>query len=152
MSWVDVFRTVAAAVALRALLLLLGAGSLLIWRVEVSTPVNSLLKLREGHALMQLGVSPYTGSSCHVPPLLLRVLGPLVQQDLLYALPNILFDLMAAAALLQMERTLRSAASRRSGGADVSQETYGWLCTCMLEPSRYLRHRRGIHVCRGLQG
>jgi phosphatidylinositol glycan class U len=100
--------TYVPAAAVRLLLALLGIGRYLIWKVEVSTPANTLLQVREGLRLKSLGVPPYSGSACHAPPLVLALLAATAQSPTLYVLPNILFDLLAgllvariAAALLR---------------------------------------------------
>jgi len=46
-------------------------GPVLATRIEVSTPVTSILRVAEGLHLMKLGLSPYAGSALHAPPLLL---------------------------------------------------------------------------------
>jgi hypothetical protein len=95
------------AVLARVSLALSGVLDRLLWRPEVTTPANSLLQIREGYYLLQQGVSPYTGTSCHVPPLVLALLGPLSQCKLLYVVPNILADVLAAAALRSTAAALR---------------------------------------------
>lgn len=89
----------AVAISVRVLLVLLGVGEALIWQPEVTTPANTALKTREGLALLQLGVSPYSGDSCHVPPLWLAVTAPVALHPALCVLPNIIADVAAAAAL-----------------------------------------------------
>ncbi|WIA30077.1 hypothetical protein OEZ86_000172 [Tetradesmus obliquus] len=59
-----------------------------------------MLKTREGIRLLQLGISPYEGDSCHIPPLWLAVVAPWVQHRVLCVLPNMVCDVVAAAALL----------------------------------------------------
>jgi len=108
-------------------LVVLGAGHYLAFRVEVSTPANSLLSIREGVTLLQLGISPYSGSACHVPPLLLWLLAPTASHTHLYALPNILSDVLGALLLRRTAQLLWSAGTRRSIGS-VSQ---GGACKCL---------------------
>lgn len=50
------------AVATRLWLASCGAGDLLMHRIEIGTPLTSLLRLREGLFLQTLGMSPYTGA------------------------------------------------------------------------------------------
>lgn len=100
MEWRSLSWFWTLAVAVRLVLLLLGTGEWLLWRPEVSTPANTVLKAREGLWLLQYGLSPYHGGSCHTPPLWLAVSAPFSQHKLLYAVPNILCDLVAAAAVL----------------------------------------------------
>ena len=49
----------AAALLARVLLASAGAGEVLSARVELSSPANSVLRLREGWALANMGQSPY---------------------------------------------------------------------------------------------
>jgi hypothetical protein len=95
------------AVLARVSLALGGVLDRLLWRPEVTTPANSLLQIREGYYLLQQGVSPYTGTSCHVPPLVLALLGPLAQCKVLYIVPNIVADLLGAAAVRSAAAALR---------------------------------------------
>lgn len=71
---------VAAAALALALRMALGgcdaASAALEGRQEIGTPANSLRRAREGAFLLEMGISPYTGSSFHGPPLLLPLLGP----------------------------------------------------------------------------
>lgn len=100
MDWRRLLRHWTLAVAVRVVLLTLGAGEWLLWRPEVSTPSNTVLKAREGLWLLQYGLSPYQGGSCHTPPLWLAATAPLSQHKILYAVPNIVCDLVAASAVL----------------------------------------------------
>jgi hypothetical protein len=90
---------VAVATAIRLLLVLLGVGEALLWQPLVTTPANTALKTREGLALLTLKVSPYDGDSCSVPPLWLAVAAPVALHPVLCVMPNIIADLVAAAAL-----------------------------------------------------
>jgi phosphatidylinositol glycan class U len=94
------------AAAVRLLLALLGIGRYLIWRVEVSTPANTLLQVREGLRLRSLGVAPYSGSACHAPPLVLALLSATAPSPTLYVLPNIAFDLLAGLLVARIAATL----------------------------------------------
>lgn len=47
-------------------------GDLLLSRVELNTPVHSLISIREGLFWKQVGRSPYTASAFRGPPLLLQ--------------------------------------------------------------------------------
>lgn len=96
----------AVAVGVRVLLVLWGAGEALVRQPEVTTPANTALGTREGLALLQLGVSPYAGDSCHVPPLWLAVSAPVALHPVLCVLPNIIADAVAAAALYAAARAL----------------------------------------------
>lgn len=104
----------AAAVAIRLLLVLLGAGDALVWQPEVTTPANTLLATREGLGLLQLGVSPYAGDSCHAPPLWLAVTAPVALHPVLFVIPNIICDLVAAAALYTAAAALYDRSSSSS--------------------------------------
>ncbi|EFJ51630.1 hypothetical protein VOLCADRAFT_87261 [Volvox carteri f. nagariensis] len=98
--------------AARLLLAWSGVGAFLAWRIEVSTAANSNLELREGLALLRLGISPYTGSSCRTPPLGLWLYGALADHDFLYVLPNTLLDLLAASLLYLLAMDLLSGPRR----------------------------------------
>ena len=63
-----------AALAARVLLVHFGWHAPLASRIELSSPVDSLARLREGAALVEMGLSPYEGSMLHVPPLVLLLL------------------------------------------------------------------------------
>lgn len=106
-------RLLLGGAAVRATLVLLGAGEWLQWRTEVSTPANSLLSVREGLRLIELGVSPYSGSQCRTPPLLLALGQWTAGHPHLYALPNVIMDL--ATALMLRDVALASSASGSSG-------------------------------------
>lgn len=54
------------ATAVRLLLASCGAGDALMHRIEIGTPLTSLLRLREGLFLQKLGLSPYSGK-CVAP-------------------------------------------------------------------------------------
>jgi hypothetical protein len=120
MDWGRITWHWSIAIAARLLLLLSGAGEALLWRPEMSTPANTLLKTREGIRLLQLGISPYEGDSCHIPPLWLAVVAPWVHHRVLCVLPNIVCDVVAAAALLLAAAHLfdrpAGPASRQQGG------------------------------------
>jgi hypothetical protein len=90
---------VAVAIAIRLLLVLLGVGEALLWQPLVTTPANTALKTREGLALLRLKVSPYDGDSCSIPPLWLAVAAPVALHPVLCIIPNIIADVVAAAAL-----------------------------------------------------
>lgn len=93
-------RWVLLGLLLRLCLLYLGYSSTLSDRVEVSSPLSSLKRLKEGVALTKINLSPYTGSAFHAPPLLIPTLGKLVSKgEQLTFLPFLLADLLAAGAL-----------------------------------------------------
>ncbi|GFR41973.1 hypothetical protein Agub_g2773 [Astrephomene gubernaculifera] len=96
--------------AARLLVAWSGLGRWLAWRIEVSTAPNSNLELREGLALYRLGVSPYSGSSCRIPPLALWLYGPLADHDILYVLTNTILDILAAVLLYRLASQLLSSA------------------------------------------
>jgi hypothetical protein len=120
MDWAWLAWHWSIAIAARIMLLLSGAGEALLWRPEVSTPANTLLKTREGIRLLQLGISPYEGESCHIPPLWLAVVAPWAHHKVLCVLPNIACDVVAAGALLLAAAQLfgcpAGPASRKRGG------------------------------------
>lgn len=92
------------SVILRLALVWLDASSFLQWRVEVSTPANSLLTIREGLVLFANNISPYSGSSSHIPPLILWLFAPLAQHRYLYVVPNILLDLASGLILRSLAK------------------------------------------------
>lgn len=120
MAWVWLVWHWSIAIAVRVMLVLSGTGEALLWRPEVSTPANTMLKTHEGIRLLQLGISPYEGDSCHIPPLWLAVVAPWVQHRVLCVLPNMVCDVVAAAALLLAAAHLfdrpAGPASRKRGG------------------------------------
>jgi hypothetical protein len=119
MRWWWLLRLWSISVLLRLLLLLLGAGDALVWRPEVTTPANTILKTREGVWLLDMGISPYKGSSCHVPPLWLAVMTPWAGSSIWYAVPNIVSDLVAATAVLMASTALFT------GNAEAHQHNRG---------------------------
>ncbi|KAF5836961.1 GPI transamidase subunit PIG-U-domain-containing protein, partial [Dunaliella salina] len=121
---IQALRLLAAALALRVALVVAGLGQYLVYRVETSTPANSLLTIREGVALLGLGIAPYSGSACHVPPLLLWLLAPTAPHMYLYALPNIVCDIMGA---LLLRQTARQVMQHFNGG---STGLYQGAATC----------------------
>ncbi|KAG1676962.1 hypothetical protein FOA52_014838 [Chlamydomonas sp. UWO 241] len=90
----------AAGLGLRLALLVGGFGDYVASRIEVSTLGNGVLSIREGVALLATGTSPYTGSPCYAPPLVLAGAGALAGRGghLAAAVPFVAAD--AAAALL----------------------------------------------------
>lgn len=121
----------AVAAGVRVLLVLWGAGEALVWQPEVTTPANTALGTREGLALLQLGVSPYAGNSCHAPPLWLAVTAPVALHPVLCVLPNIIADAVAAAALYAAAHALY----QRPPGLTASAGRGGcWLCIGRLLP------------------
>ena len=99
---------IGTAIAIRIVLALLGVLNTLIWRPEVTTPANSLLQIREGVQLLQLSVPPYSGSGCHIPPLVLSLWAPWVS-SIWYIVPTTICDLLGAAVVSQ----IAAAAHRR---------------------------------------
>jgi hypothetical protein len=99
----NIYTTSAAA---RLLLALLHVGNYLQWKVEVSTPANTLLQVREGLTLKSLGVAPYSGSSCHAPPLVLALEAVVAHDNSFYVIPNIIFDVLAGLLVTRITATL----------------------------------------------
>ena len=108
-------KLLAAAACLRVLLAALGLGQFLLWRIEVSTPASSLLTIREGLFLRSTGLSPYVGSSCHVPPLLLALHSLTVMHELWFVLPNLLFDLLSGLLLVRLFHVVHPTKESRAG-------------------------------------
>jgi GPI-anchor transamidase subunit U len=65
----------AAALRLAAFLLFPNVPDLLSSQVELSTPISSFKRVREGLFLYERGVSPYDGGVYHQAPLLLTIFG-----------------------------------------------------------------------------
>jgi hypothetical protein len=117
-AWAGPAYYAAAALAARAALAALGAGGALLWRPEVSTPLNSLLGVREGLRMLRLGLSPYAGAACHAPPLVLALHAATAARPALYVLPNILADAVAAGALAALAvRLCRGRSAADAGGS-----------------------------------
>ncbi|RQM24261.1 hypothetical protein B5M09_010737 [Aphanomyces astaci] len=68
-----VAAVVCAGAALRVGLFACGLDAFAQNRLEYVTPLNSLLRLQEGHFLYKAGVNPYAGDTFHQPPLVLAV-------------------------------------------------------------------------------
>ncbi|KAL9107943.1 MAG: hypothetical protein Q9227_007265 [Pyrenula ochraceoflavens] len=111
------FNIIVAASSLR--LILFSAfpsfADLLTGHVEVSTPVSSYKRLREGLFLYERGVSPYDGGVFHQAPLLLPIYSllssnesPTILVDLLY----ILLDALNAYALTTISESGQAVATR----------------------------------------
>eukprot|EP00798_Chlamydomonas_sp_ICE-L_P017829 gene17829-24211_t len=126
-------RIILVALALRNLLVNFGVGQFLLWRIEVSTPANALLTAREGLALMQLGVSPYSGSACRLPPLLLTLLSPFAMRSLSYAIPNAIADVIAG---LLLRCTMISVVNKAGGmeSAALLLGPDGFMAAYLLNP------------------
>ena len=98
----SVVRIIAAAVCLRAALVTSGLGHYLATRIEVSTPANGPMPIREGIALLGYGISPYAGSTCHSPPLVLYLFGAgsLARYPVLQAAADVAGALLVRSMLL----------------------------------------------------
>lgn len=79
----------AAAIRLGVFLLFPGISEVLSNQVELSTPVSSFKRLKEGLFLYERGVSPYDGGVFHQAPLLLPIFG-LFPSPLLFTLLDII--------------------------------------------------------------
>ncbi|KAJ9518163.1 hypothetical protein QJQ45_010074 [Haematococcus lacustris] len=125
-GWRSAVHLFACAIGLRVLLLHVGVGDQLGWRVEVATPANSLLGVREGLTHAQHGISPYRGQACHTPPLVLWLHKAWALHPTLYAIPNIAWDVLAALMLLDTGRRLElhpEAAPARTSAAPAPSST-----------------------------
>ena len=83
------------AALLRLILAALGIGDLLATRIEVSHAANGILSIREGIALMQRGVSPYSGSACSTSPIILHLFASLGTSTIVVAMVLTVADLVA---------------------------------------------------------
>lgn len=132
MSWLRLVWLWTLAVLLRLALAAVGLGEALLWRPEVSTPANSALQAREGVRLLQLGVSPYAGASCHAPPLWLVLVAPVVNAaPWLRVLPNVACDLAGAAALLMGAAAAHAASTAALGAARGADAASAYLDRAM---------------------
>ncbi|XP_021961854.1 phosphatidylinositol glycan anchor biosynthesis class U protein [Folsomia candida] len=92
--------TYCAGFAVRLCLFLTNFHHVFHQRIEVSTPLNSWLRVQEGLYLMRKGISPYTGDTFHETPVALLIADYLVKlPELLICLVFILCDLLTAVAL-----------------------------------------------------
>jgi hypothetical protein len=123
MRW-PALQIVTVAIAVRVVLVLTGIGRYFATRIEVSTPENGILPVKEGIALLRLGLSPYSGSTSHVPPLVLWAFSGFAEHDLAYAVPSIVSDVLAAFLLRKVMQMTSEAASGHQAGEDG-------ICTMM---------------------
>jgi hypothetical protein len=73
-------------------------------RVEISTPLTSFMRIKEGSFLWDQGSSPYLGDSLHQPPLILAIFYPLATSPLadnviVHSIVFIALDLLCALML-----------------------------------------------------
>ena len=120
-----------AALAARVLLVHFGWHTPLASRIELSSPVDSLARLREGAALVGMGMSPYEGSMLHVPPLVLLLFTPfLYVMDTLGAseapyaslvrwAPFLVLDAVVAAALFAIAASVAEAKADAKNAKDT---------------------------------
>ncbi|KAL3700903.1 hypothetical protein R1sor_018925 [Riccia sorocarpa] len=113
-----VWRGAALAIAVRFAFAAMGVQEHLGRRVEIVTPLTSLMRLAEGQWFKQHGLSPYAGSAYHGSPLLLSLLGPLTSRgtggQLLAKFHSSFFvflvaDLLGAFLLQKMGKLVESA-------------------------------------------
>jgi len=88
-----------------------------------TTPIVSLERIKEAFFLMKLGISPYDGGLCHVPPLLLWVLQPLADYpDVAFFIFTTLVDLALALAIQEFARKFQSSTN---GSKRLSPMVFG---------------------------
>ena len=121
-----------AALAARVLLVHFGWHAPLASRIELSSPVDSLARLREGAALVEMGLSPYEGSMLHVPPLVLLLFTPFLYvadalgaseapyASIVRSAPFVALDALVAAALFAV--AARVAAASNGGDEQKTKE------------------------------
>ncbi|KRZ72752.1 Phosphatidylinositol glycan anchor biosynthesis class U protein, partial [Trichinella papuae] len=68
------FFYICVAILLRMILSLCGLVEFLETRIEISTPFNSWIRVKEAFALQNAGLSPYSGDAVHCNPMLLIML------------------------------------------------------------------------------
>ena len=112
-----------AALAARVLLVHFGWHAPLASRIELSSPVDSLARLREGAALVEMGLSPYEGSMLHVPPLVLLLFAPFLYvadalgaseapyASIVRSAPFVALDALVAAALFAIAARVAAASA-----------------------------------------
>lgn len=123
-----------AALAARVLLVHFGWHAPLASRIELSSPVDSLARLREGAALVEMGMSPYEGSMLHVPPLVLLLFTPFLYvadalgaseapyASIVRSAPFVALDALVAAALFAIAARVAAASN---GGDEQNTDENG---------------------------
>ncbi|KAK9824659.1 hypothetical protein WJX72_012121 [[Myrmecia] bisecta] len=138
---------IAGASAVRLGLAWLGVGPSLQDRIEIATPLTSLTRLREGLFLMQYGSSPYAGSAYHAAPLLLPLLGSTASHPILYILPGLVADALAALSLAHLQRQLTRGSTRPAVGYSLAA-LYLWnplaILACCGGSSAPLENAAGL--------
>eukprot|EP00899_Mesostigma_viride_P007129 jgi/Mesvir1/16417/Mv18149-RA.2 len=132
---------------IRALLAMTNLGDALSRRVEVVTPLTSISRVSEGAQLLELGLSPYEGSLCHSPPLLVVLLSPFLRASgaassrwvatLMRLAPFMLADACAALLLYRIAVAYlgsRRGRWRRLGGPPGGQESHAVQQPQQLQP------------------
>ncbi len=72
-------------------------------RIEIATPANGMLPIREGLALLNMGISPYSGSSCHAPPLVMALWAAQADHSMVvYMIPQIIADALTSMMLQEI--------------------------------------------------
>ena len=132
-----------AALAARVLLVHFGWHAPLASRIELSSPVDSLARLREGAALVEMGMSPYEGSMLHVPPLVLLLFTPFLYvadalgaseapyASIVRSAPFVALDALVAAALFAVAARVAAA----SNGGDEQKTKENGLVTSFSDTS-----------------
>ena len=126
------YAVAALAVLARVALAWYGWAETLAGRVELTSPVDSVLRLREGQALAALDQSPYAGSMLHAPPLVLLLLGPLtrdVPAGLPAVAPFLVADALTAIALFALAARV-ARASDAPGDAPADTATSACASAC----------------------
>jgi len=141
-----------AALAARVLLVHFGWHAPLASRIELSSPVDSLARLREGAALVEMGLSPYEGSMLHVPPLVLLLFTPFLYvadalgaseapyASIVRSAPFVALDALVAAALFAIAARVAAASNgcveqngTRKRFTDTSVPAFA-ACAYLLNP------------------
>ena len=121
------FAVAALAMLARVALAWYGWAETLAGRVELTSPADSVLRLREGQALAALDQSPYAGSMLHAPPLALLLLGPLTRDapaGLPAVAPFLVADALTAIALFALAaRVARASDAPEANPGDGSAAT-----------------------------
>ena len=119
-------REQAACIACR-LGLAYGIGDILIRRVELNTPLHSLISIREGIFWKQIGRSPYTASVFRGPPLLLQFCGATAHNLILQASLLSLIDWITSRVLSRVAQLTVQCYQEDNAGIRAFLRRVMWL-------------------------
>lgn len=134
-------RDQAACIACR-IGLAYAVGDLLLSRVELNTPLHSLISIREGLFWKQVGRSPYTGSAFRGPPLLLHLCQLTAKHHVWQASILSLVDWITSCVLAQAVTHAVRLSKQDNAGVLVSSSN---AVTCCARTSSILCCRAHLH-------